>query len=59
MGGTGLGHRANSLKKRNSRKGSAAKCAAIPSDLAKVVAAWPELPTAIRRAIVALVDAAG
>ena len=29
---------------------------ALPSDLAEIVAAWPELPSAIRSAIVAIVS---
>jgi len=29
------------------------------ADLARVVAAWPDLPEAIRRAVLALLDAAG
>jgi hypothetical protein len=32
--------------------------ASIDSDLARVVAAWPELPAPIRRAIVAAMEAA-
>ena len=37
---------------------SAAKCAAIPPDLSLVVAAWPELPKAVKAGILAMVQAA-
>jgi hypothetical protein len=49
---------AKKREKNASPKQSAAKSAAVSDDLSKIVAAWPSLPTAIRRAILALVDAA-
>ena len=41
----------------NSGKSGAAKCAAIPADLAVIVAAWPELSASIRATLLALVEA--
>jgi hypothetical protein len=35
------------------------QAAAIDPDLNRIVAAWPKLPNPIRRAVLALVDAAG
>jgi hypothetical protein len=58
MGGTGLEPSTDFPKEMQNPKRSAAKCAAIPTDLTKVVAAWPSLPEASRRAILALVDSA-
>jgi hypothetical protein len=67
MGGTGLEQTTDSSKEMQNGNGSAAKCAAISTrsgvgdydDLARLVAAWPKLPKAIRRAIPALVEAVG
>jgi hypothetical protein len=50
--GIELGQPSNSPKKR--RKLSTA----ISTDLSWLVAAWPKLPEAIRRAIISLIDAA-
>jgi len=36
--------------------GSDAVCDPLPPELAKIIAAWPNLPAPIRRAMLALVD---
>jgi hypothetical protein len=62
MGGTRLERVANSSKKTQKGNGSAAISTGIGvgdyDDLARIVAAWPKLPKAIRRAIVGLANAA-
>jgi hypothetical protein len=58
MGGTGPQRASDFPKKTPTGKQIAAKCAAIPPGLAKVVKAWPKLPKAIRRAILALIESA-
>jgi hypothetical protein len=61
MGGTGLENTADSSGKTPiSETGGAesgAVSAELPPDLAKIVAAWPNLPEPIRRAMLALVGA--
>jgi hypothetical protein len=57
VGGTGLAPIAIFSKKTQSRKRRAAKSAA-KSTLNRIVLAWPSLPKSIRRAMVALIDAA-
>jgi hypothetical protein len=47
-----------SSKKTHKGNSSAAKSAAISTDLTNVVAAWPTLPVAIRNVILALINAA-
>jgi hypothetical protein len=57
MVGTRLEQVAASSKKMQNGKRSAAKCAAISTDIERIVAAWPNLPEPIRNAMLALVDA--
>jgi hypothetical protein len=44
-------------KKSNSKKAPQNTCDQL-ADLAKIVAAWPKLPEAVRRAMIALLDSA-
>jgi hypothetical protein len=57
MGGTGLEQLVNSPKKTQNGNRRAAKSAAIPKDLVKVVFAWAKLPAPVKRAITAMIDA--
>jgi hypothetical protein len=59
VGDDGLEHTADSPKKTAERKNTRTQSAQIAPDLAKIVAAWPTLPKAIRRAMLAMVEAAG
>jgi hypothetical protein len=58
IGPEGFERVSKSPKKKHNQNKSAAKSAAIPADLAKIQAAWPKLPKAIRRAILALIESA-
>lgn len=54
----GFEHSQDSSGKPGVRPGGNAKSDAFPPDLARVVNAWPELPEAVRAAVLALVRAA-
>jgi hypothetical protein len=55
MGGTGLENPPDSSGKTPISKTTDAESDALPPELAKIIAAWPSLPGAIRRAMLVLI----